>query len=106
MLYRKWGLKELGEAKKAEVDFKNNEEQQRQNKAWDSLMEEAYNSAVHGDKDEAKSNFRAAMNLRPDGNAAQAFIERKGMYNYFTPREIDEIKAGNMKHLQKALRIQ
>ena len=106
VLYRKWGLKELGEAKKAEVDFKNNEEQQRQNKAWDSLMEEAYNSAVHGDKDEAKSNFRAAMNLRPDGNAAQAFIERKGMYNYFTPREIDEIKAGNMKHLQKALRIQ
>lgn len=106
VLYRKWGLKELGEAKRAEVDFKNNEEQQRQNKAWDSLMEEAYNSAVHGDKDEAKSNFRAAMNLRPDGNAAQAFIERKGMYNYLTPREIDEVKAGNMKHLQKVLRIQ
>ncbi|HET8685969.1 MAG TPA: hypothetical protein VFM18_04815 [Methanosarcina sp.] len=106
VLYRKWGLKELGEAKRSEVDFKNNEEQQRQNKAWDSLMEEAYNSAVHGDKDEAKSNFQAAMNLRPDGNAAQAFIERKGMYNYLTPREIDEVKAGNMKHLQKVLRIQ
>lgn len=104
--YRNWGLRQLDEARKVDLNKINDAEQRRVETAVDGLTDKMFYAMIKDKDQKAVAKYGAKMlELMPDGNKLNAAIEKKVAEYSTTPEERMQIKADMVQNLMRIKRL-
>lgn len=103
--YRKFGLKELNEAKGKDLRTINNAEQKRVDTAVEGNIDRMFTAMVDKKPMLVSRYAKAAIDLNPDGDFLNSQLEKKVMDYATTPEQRDAMKAEAIRNLLKMKRL-
>ena len=103
--YRKFGLRELGEARGKDLRAINNAEQKRIDTAVEGNLDRMFTAMVDKNPMLVNRYAKAALDLNPDGNMLSSQLEKKVIEYATTPEQRDAMKADAIRTLLKMKRL-
>lgn len=105
--YRNWGLRELNEARKVDLNKINDAEQHRVQTAVEGLTDRMFYAMVKEKDPQAVRKYGSKMlDLMPDGTKLNAALDKKISEYATTPEERMKMKANVIQNLMKIKRLQ